>query len=99
MTLTPLGDALQNKFNRQRPLNSQIEAALIVEYTEAILLEVLGPIQGKLAKPLFLKNKTLTITCSNSAVAQEIRLHQGDIVSRVNQKLGGKHVDRIRYLA
>jgi predicted nucleic acid-binding Zn ribbon protein len=58
-----------------------------------------GEEQAKHAKPLFLKNRTLTITCSTSSIAQEIRLNQQTLVDKINDKLGKKEVDRIRYLA
>jgi predicted nucleic acid-binding Zn ribbon protein len=63
-----------------------------------VLVEVFGKEQAYHAKPLFLKNRTLTITCTNSVMAQEIRLHQVEIIEKVNQKIGKKEVDSIRYL-
>ena len=51
------------------------------------------------AKPLFLKNRTLTVSCSNSEIAQKIRENQTEIVEKINHVLGKNEVDRIRYLA
>ncbi|MFZ2189704.1 MAG: DciA family protein [Candidatus Magasanikiibacteriota bacterium] len=48
--------------------------------------------------PLFLKNRTLTVSCSNSEIAQQVRENQEEIVKKINLKLGKKEVDRIRYL-
>lgn len=99
MAFTPLGDALQKKVLGNTPLKRQVEASMIVEYAEMALKEIFGEGNATHAKPLFLKNRTLTITCSSSIVAQEIRLKQQQIVDTINQKLGKKEVDRIRYLA
>lgn len=99
MPFTPLGKALDDKMNSQGPLKNQVEAAQVVEFTEEVLTGMFGEDLAKHAKPLFLKNRTLTISCSSSVIAQEIRLNQHEIVEKVNDKLGKKEVDRIRYLA
>lgn len=99
MAFTPLGDALSKKLSSESPLKNQIQASLVIECASAVFEECFGDV-GKLhAKPLFLKNRTLTVTCGSSAIAQEIRLRQMDIVAKINEKLGAKEVDRIRYLA
>jgi predicted nucleic acid-binding Zn ribbon protein len=97
MTFTPLGKALDDKISDKSALKQQVEASQIVEIAEKVLEEMFGEL-SKHAKPLFLKNRTLTISCSTSVMAQEIRLNQMDIVEKVNKALGKKEVDRIRYL-
>ena len=99
MPFTPLGKALDDKMQKQTPLQKQVEATQVVDFTEEVLKEMFGEDLAKHAKPLFLKNRTLTISCASSVMAQEIRLNQADIVEKVNEKLGKKEVDRIRYLA
>lgn len=98
MSFTPLGDALQDKMKQEQGLQGQLDAAKVVEAAEQALLEIFGEELAPHAKPLFLKNRTLTISCSTSAMAQEIRLNQAKIVDAVNKALGNKEVDRIRYL-
>lgn len=99
MAFTPLGDALQQKLSAQTPLKKQVEASLVVEQAAIVFEEIFGKDNAAQAKPLFLKNRTLTVTCGTGAIAQEIRLRQLEIVEKINQKLGKKDVDRIRYLA
>lgn len=99
MGFTPLGDALKGKMNTQKSMDKQLEANAIVEIAEAVFKEVFPEDLAVHAKPLFLKNRTLTVTCTSSALAQEIRLRQGEIVAKINDKLGKSEVDRIRYLA
>ncbi len=98
MAFTPIGDALKDSMAPKGPLKKQVEAASVVEFAEEVFRDMFGE-NAKHAKPLFLKNRTLTVTCSSSAVAQEIRLNQQAIVEKINQKLGKNEVDRIRYLA
>ena len=99
MSFTPLSDALGKKMSSAMPLQKQVQASLVVEYASDVFKEFFGDAGALHAKPLFLKNRTLTVTCSNGAIAQEIRLKQMDIVSKINEKLGANEVDRIRYLA
>lgn len=99
MAFTPLGDALQARMDKKSPLLKQVDAAMVIEHATQIFLELFGTDGAMYAKPLFLKNRTLTVTCGTSAVAQEIRLRQLEIVEKINEKLGKKEVDRIRYLA
>ncbi len=99
MSFTPIGDALQSNLGNKPATKRQVEAAAVLDAATATLSELLGAELAPHAKPLFLKNRTITITCASSAVAQEIRLRQGEIVDKINEKMGGKEIDRIRYLA
>jgi len=99
MAFTPLGDALHQRMTKNQPLKKQVETSLVIEIAEKVIAKILGVENSRMAKPLFLKNRTLTITCSGSVAAQEIRLHQQEIVEKINQELGKSEVDRIRYLA
>ncbi|OGH64216.1 MAG: hypothetical protein A2821_03955 [Candidatus Magasanikbacteria bacterium RIFCSPHIGHO2_01_FULL_41_23] len=98
MTFTPLGDTLKNKIDKNSILGRQLESAGSIEAAETVLREMFGDLANQ-AKPLFLKNRTLTVSCASSAIAQEIRVNQVKIVENINAKLGKNEVDRIRYLA
>ncbi|NCO05135.1 MAG: DUF721 domain-containing protein [Candidatus Magasanikbacteria bacterium] len=99
MSFTSIGDSLKKKIGDTSPLKKQVEAAQIVEYATAVFEDMFPPELAKHAKPLFLKNRTLTVTCSSSTLAQEIRVNQTQIVEKLNEKLGKNEVDRIRYLS
>lgn len=75
-----------------------LENSQIIKCAEKALAEVLDSERAREVRPLFLKNRTLTITCVNSNLAQEIRLKQQEIVKKINEKLKANEVDRIRYL-
>ncbi|PIZ95691.1 MAG: hypothetical protein COX80_03855 [Candidatus Magasanikbacteria bacterium CG_4_10_14_0_2_um_filter_33_14] len=98
MSFSSLGDTLNSRFNQKGPLKKQLDDSQVVEESKVVLLEMFGEELVKTAIPLFLKNRTLTISCSSSAMAQEIRLNQTQIVEKLNEKLGRNEVDRIRYL-
>lgn len=98
MAFTPLGDALYQTLSSKTPLRRQIEASDVVLHAEEIFRDLFGK-ESRHVRPLFLKNRTLTITCTSSVIAQEIRLNQATIVQKINDRLGRTEVDRIRYLA
>ena len=83
--------------DRQSPLKKQIEASQVIECAQKVFNDIFGG-EAIRVKPLFLKNRTLTITCGSSVIAQEIRLNQTTIVEKINTLIGKSEVDRIRYL-
>ena len=99
MSFTPLGDTLHNKIGKNSSKKDQSEEMVIVNAAESVFKELFGAEIASQAKPLFLKNRTLTVSCSSSASAQEIRDNQPEIVEKINEELGEKLIDRIRYLA
>lgn len=99
MAFTPLGDALTSKLLHNNTLKRQVETSGVVEIAKEVIDHMLGAEIGAHVRPLFLKNRTLTVSCASSSVAQEIRLKQLEIVAKINEKVGKNEVDRVRYLA
>jgi len=98
-SITPLGDALNEKIDEDSTLQKQVDASKVIEIAEKVMQDMFGEEQAVHAQPQYLKNRTLTISCSSSTMAQEIRLNQNEIVDKVNEKLGKDRVDSIRYLS
>ncbi|HQF57154.1 MAG TPA: DUF721 domain-containing protein [Candidatus Magasanikbacteria bacterium] len=84
---------MSDNINKNKQLDEKV-----LQATEKILQEVLPAEIVILTRPLFLKNRTLTISCSNSLAAQEIGQRQQEIVDKINEKLGKNEIDRVRYL-
>lgn len=84
---------MSDNINKNKQLDEEV-----LQASEKTLKEVLSAEIVILTRPLFLKNRTLTISCSNSLAAQEIGQHQQEIVDKINDKLGKNEVDRVRYL-
>jgi predicted nucleic acid-binding Zn ribbon protein len=99
MPFTPIGDTLKDNVDSKGPLQAQVQASLVLDSAKTVLEELFGKELANHANPLFLKNRTLTISCASSAISQEIRLNQAQIVEKINSKIGKNEVDRIRYLA
>lgn len=99
MSFSLLGEELNKKVANDKSLKKQLEATNVLEVAQGVLEEVFGVTQALHAKPLFVKNRTLTISCISAQVAQEIRLHQKILVDKINDALETPEIDRIRYLA
>lgn len=98
MSLTSLGDALKQRMKQDLPLQRQVETGSLLTLAFTIIGEFVGEQNLKEVKPLFIKNRTFTVTCTNSALCQEIHLNQAKIVQEINTRFGQNVLDRIRYL-
>jgi hypothetical protein len=98
MPFSSMGDALKQRMQLKGPLKAQVEAAQVVQKAEEALQGIFGE-ETKHIKVLFVKNRTLTITCRSSLIAQEIRLSQAKIIEKVNTFFPEPLIDRIRYLS
>jgi hypothetical protein len=81
-----------------KPLQQQVETGNILTIASDVISEIFGKEIALGVKPLFVKNRTLTLSCRNSLLSQEIHLNQAKIVEQINTKMGQKALDRIRYL-
>jgi predicted nucleic acid-binding Zn ribbon protein len=78
-------------------IGKQLEASAVVEIAAEIFKVEFPGLDDRL-KPLYLKNKTLTVSCASSTIAQELKLRETALVHTINERLGYSGVDRIRYL-
>jgi predicted nucleic acid-binding Zn ribbon protein len=69
-----------------------------VNIAKRVCIQLLGVELGNAILPQFVKNRTLTVNCLSSASAEAIRERQQEIVDKINEKIGKKDIDRIRYL-
>lgn len=80
-----------------RKYSKEIEAALIVEKADKIILEIF---KGKVgfARAVSFSESTLAVSCAASPVMQELALHRQSIISSINAVFGGGKVENIRFL-
>lgn len=97
--LSSLGSALLKKQATNSTLSKQVEAGMVVEKAQQTLDAIFGSDISANAKVLFIKNRTLTVTCSHGSVSQDIRLRMQEIVEKINRAYGSSVIDRIRYLS
>lgn len=77
---------------------SQVEAVLVVEKAQKIVDDFLPQKEKKLAKVLYLRNQILTIACLSSAVAQELKLNEKEIIFKLNKNFEKETIKRLRFL-
>ena len=84
---------------RRSGAEPSVEAARIVAEATAILASLFGADIASHMKPLYVKNRTLTVSCTSSTVAQELKLRESEILDKLNHTLALQLVDRIRYFS
>lgn len=94
-----LGEILKKQMRQPVQGWQHVEASMVVEKTNEVLKEFFGPESARFAQAVYFKNRTITITCLSSVMAQEIKLNEKKIIQSLNGKLGGQTVEKIRYLA
>ena len=88
-----LGESIRNA-----GISEQVGAAVICDEFNRIILETLGEQVKDKIRALYVKNKTMTIAVMSSSLGQEIKLHEHEILEKLNQKTGTNRVDRLRFL-
>lgn len=78
---------------------ASIDATRVVAAAEQVLCTIFTPEIAAHMKPLYLKNRTLTVSCSSTTVAQELKLRESDILTKLTEALGASLVDRLRYFS
>src|SRR3989344_7912279 len=99
MAMKSLGEILKKQMKQPMQSWKHVEASMVVEKTNEILKEFFGVESVRFAQAVYFKERTITITCLSSVMAQEIKLNEKKIILALNNKLGGQTVEKIRYLA
>ncbi|MFA5052061.1 MAG: DUF721 domain-containing protein [Patescibacteria group bacterium] len=94
---TPLKDLLKGSVN-QAGIGEQVGAAVVCVEFDKIILEVLGDQIKDKVRALYVKNGTLTVAVLSSAIGQEIKLHEQEILEKLSKKAEGRGVNRLRFL-
>lgn len=97
MSMNSIGNILK-KTAPASPLLRGVMAARAVEATEKALLSMFGLIIKEHIQVISLKNGGVTIACLSSAVAQEIKLRETELIKQTNAIVGADVVKKIHYL-
>jgi len=93
-----LSSLIKSKQNLS-PVWKGVEASLIVEKANEILISILGEQAINQAQAVYFKNKILTLACLSSVASQEVRLYEQQIRDKINDIFGPNTVEKLRYLA
>ena len=92
-----LKDLLPKAVNKAG-IGPAVEAAVICEQFAEVVKETFGAAWQQNCKPLYVKNRTITVACLNNVVAQEIKLPEKTLLEALAAKLKKKVVERIRFV-
>lgn len=93
-----LGDLLENK-RKQSAIWKGVNASMIVEKANEVIVELFGEDVKNQAQVVYYKDNTITLACLSSTIAQEVRLNERKIKSKINEIFGSDTIHKIRYLA
>ena len=93
----PIGNLLNKTINKAG-IGEQVGAAVVCDAFNTIMKDVIGDKSEGRAKAMYVKNKTLSIAVMSSAMGQEIKLHEQEILEQLDKKVGRGKVERLRFL-
>ncbi len=95
--MLPLKDLLNNRISSSG-MRPQLDAALALEEFNNAVKAIIGASLNNKIRPLYIKNKVLTVACLSSVLAQELKFHEKNIIASINNNLKSEIVDNIRFL-
>ena len=98
MSFTPIKNLLDQSIQRAG-VKDDVDASLAVDAAQKIFQELLGEEIAKTMKPLYVKRGVLTVSCASSVAAQELKLHEHEIIKKLKERLGKTMVERLRFFA
>ena len=97
MSFSTIENILDKSFKSKSGLAKQVTAALVCDEFDKIILEKWGSKIKNKTKALYFKDNTLTIASLSSVMAQEIKLHENEILKELNLKFPNA-IHNIRYI-
>jgi len=82
---------------KQSGFSQQVKTSLIIEEFEKKIKEIFGANLSKKIKPLYIKNRILTIACLSSVMAQEISFKKNEIIEAINKIFKEEVLREIRF--
>jgi predicted nucleic acid-binding Zn ribbon protein len=79
-------------------IGRQVEISMVLEEFSRAVEKILGEKSARRIKPLYLKNRVITVATLSSVLAQELKLNEDKIIKKINEKFGREIILKIRYL-
>ena len=95
--ITPLKNLLTESLGRTGAAK-EVMAAMVCDEANQLIKEIMGEKVRKRAEAKYVKNQELSIAVLNSVATQEIRMHERELIQKLNEKLGKAEVKKIRFL-
>lgn len=91
--------SILNNVENKSPLIKGVTGAMVVEEANKILTQLFGIEVLNHATAAYVKDDTLSFACLSSVIAQEIKLHETQILGLINRKIPACNLKKIRYLS
>lgn len=91
---TSLGDAIDDRVDEGSHIKQKINASQVVETAQEVLQDKFGT--GGIKVKSFQDNN-LILVCKSSVISQEIKLKQSQIIKQINDNIGKKKVNNIKF--
>lgn len=89
---------LLRKSVKKSGAGDQVEAIDVLKrFNQIIETQYSDKLKDKV-KPLYLKNKTLTVSCESQTIASELKLRERKIIQQINSGQKNNLVQTIRFL-
>lgn len=89
---------LLNKNIKKSGASEQVSAIDVLNEFNRIIEEQYAKNLKDRVKPLYIKNKTLTVSCDNQTTASELKLSERKIIQELNKGKASPPVQTIRFL-
>jgi predicted nucleic acid-binding Zn ribbon protein len=89
---------LLSKRLKQTGLSKNIRTSLVIEEFDSLLRKDFSASVATKIKPLYVKNKILTVACLSSVIASELNLHKQQLISQINKKFKSIALRDIRFI-
>ena len=74
-----------------------IDRAMVLDRFKKEVGEIMGKEAAEQVRPLYVRNKVITVACLSSALAQEIKFKEAEIVGRVNEEFKQSMIERVLF--
>jgi len=76
-------------------ISKQIKTAMLADVALDVLNMKFGSAAAAKMRVRRVKAGTVSVTCESSVLAEEIRLHEPDLITEINNRLEGEKIERI----
>ncbi len=91
-----IGNLLSKRI-KQSGFSQQVKTSLIIEEFSKVIKRIFGANISKKIKPLYVKNRILTVACLSSVMVQEINFKRAEIIKKINEKMGEEALLDIKF--
>ncbi len=97
MTMRTLGSLMPSSLKKHGLGKQVILAQMLIFLREELALLLKDP-TNQIAQPLYCKRNIITIKCTHSAVAQEIKFNEQNILQKINGTFPGMNIKSVHLI-